>query len=49
MFRCKICKLLQADADAVLDKNDGYQCINGCEEPFIQPPYEGPLNDNFNE
>lgn len=44
-FRCKICKGLFSDNEAVLDPIKGLQCPNGCVEPYQQPPYESPLND----
>lgn len=44
-FRCRWCKQLFYQEDLVLDPNTGYQCPNGCVEPYNQPPYESPLND----
>lgn len=45
-FRCKVCKRLWKDSDAVIDPDKGYQCPNGCEIPFEQPAYESPLQGN---
>ncbi len=42
--RCKQCGLLSADAACILDEVKGFQCPNGCEESFEQPPYEPPIN-----
>ncbi len=44
-FRCKICGQLFADADCELDPDKGLQCPNGCVQPFNQPPYELPMQD----
>jgi len=43
-FRCRVCRKLFADDDCVLDEVKGYQCPNGCVEPYEQPRYESPLN-----
>lgn len=51
-FRCKYCGQLFTDEE-VRDYMQrlgtwsnvgvtGYQCPNGCKEPFNQPPYESP-------
>jgi hypothetical protein len=41
--RCRICKRLFSDAEAVLDPIKGFQCPNGCQPTFNQPNYESPL------
>jgi hypothetical protein len=42
--RCKHCKELFHQDQCILDNSKGYQCPNGCVEPFVQPPYESPLS-----
>lgn len=42
--RCKICKKLFRDDECITDEVEtkGLKCPDGCEETFIQPPYELP-------
>lgn len=46
MFRCRFCKELFRDADCVKDPVKGFICPKGCVEPFNQPPYESPLQED---
>lgn len=48
-FRCKHCKELYSDEQCILDDVKGYQCPKGCKEPFIQPDYESPLQQQDND
>lgn len=45
MTRCKICKKLYNDSECDFDPVKGFICPKGCEEPFNQPPYESPMQD----
>lgn len=46
-YRCKWCKGLFADEQCQRDSITGvFICPNGCVEPFVQPAYEPPTNDN---
>ena len=45
-FRCKHCKQLFPDEQCIIHEIKGLQCPNGCVEPFIQPSYESPFQDD---
>lgn len=46
MHRCKICKKLSKDSECQLDPILGLLCPNGCKPPYIQLPYDSPLQDD---
>jgi hypothetical protein len=48
--RCKYCKKLFKEEDCTREvdnegQSTGYQCPNGCQPTFEQPPYEPPTNN----
>lgn len=44
--RCQICGEIFHHSSCILDEVKGYQCPNGCEISFEQPPYQSPLQDD---
>ena len=45
-FRCHICGDLYHQELVNMNTTEGYICPKGCEVPFIQPPYETPIDDD---
>ena len=45
-FRCKHCHQIFTDDECFIDPIRGFLCPNGCEEPYEQPPYESPLQED---
>lgn len=48
-FRCRYCKKLFTNDECAIDPTKGYQCPNGCEEEYNQPPYELPTNETSDD
>lgn len=43
--RCQLCGEVSHHDSCILDEVKGYQCPNGCQPSFDQPPYQSPLQD----
>jgi hypothetical protein len=43
--RCQLCGEVFHHDSCILDEVKGYQCPNGCQPSFDQPPYQSPLQD----